>query len=334
MLHKIFYIPLIYSSLNGNITKFPEGGLDKKTIIERDYQMVHEASEQAPTLETIDFPQLKNNAEESNSKSRKPELIIPNSEDKNDEFCTCGRRNEIQAINTERISGGERIPENVYPWLVRITGGCAGDCGGSLISNKFILTAYHCLQAFDEDGRIIPGVCNHENGKRKAILGIYNGEDSEFQIVRTLTQFVFPENPGLNLEDTTSHDIAMYILADPVQFSPTIRPVCLPKFQNEDLVGVSAVAAGWGQYGVQSPLSVYPREVNLIVGTTLTHSKMFTTLVERNDDGVFKDPCAGDSGGPLMIKDEHNIYTIIGTTSGGGYLCDADSLVATVLFGI
>ena len=31
----------------------------------------------------------------------------------------------------------------------------------------------------------------------------------------------------------------------------------------------------------------------------------------------WKDPCAGDSGGPLMIKDEHNIYTIIGTTSVG-----------------
>ena len=51
----------------------------------------------------------------------------------------------------------------------------------------------------------------------------------------------------------------------------------------------------------QSPML---KRVNLRVSTkSFKHSKMLGTLVEKKN-GVYQDPCAGDSGGPLMYQDQ------------------------------
>ena len=53
----------------------------------------------------------------------------------------------------------------------------------------------------------------------------------------------------------------------------------------------------------QSPML---KRVNLKVSTkSFKHTKMLGTLVEKKD-GVYQDPCAGDSGGPLMYKDKNS----------------------------
>ena len=44
------------------------------------------------------------------------------------------------------------------------------------------------------------------------------------------------------------------------------------------------------------------RKVNLVVSNyTYPQKKMFGTVLKQ-EGGVFKDPCAGDSGGPLMYQ--------------------------------
>merc|ERR1719187_1641056 len=55
------------------------------------------------------------------------------------EECNCGKENVAN-----RISGGSYASPNQYPWMVRLQMGC----GGSLISDRHVLTAYHCV-----DGR-------------------------------------------------------------------------------------------------------------------------------------------------------------------------------------
>jgi hypothetical protein len=51
------------------------------------------------------------------------------------------------------------------------------------------------------------------------------------------------------------------------------------------------------------------------------HRAMFGTLL-RKKQGIYQDPCTGDSGGPLMYRDEASKkWIIIGTVNGGGFDC-------------
>ena len=71
----------------------------------------------------------------------------------NEEHCICGlakRRNFGKTSETEnRIVGGEEAEVNEYPWMVRLfttsTPFFYDICGGSLISDSWILTAAHCI---------------------------------------------------------------------------------------------------------------------------------------------------------------------------------------------
>ncbi|EEB17571.1 conserved hypothetical protein [Pediculus humanus corporis] len=72
---------------------------------------------------------------ESNSESD------PSSYFEIDEECECGRRYDIGS----RVIGGEETQPNEYPWAVAIFRKGKIFCGGSLINDKYVLTAGHCL---------------------------------------------------------------------------------------------------------------------------------------------------------------------------------------------
>merc|ERR1712088_515726 len=69
-------------------------------------------------------------------------LVVPTlqfSVESRAEECNCGKENVAN-----RISGGSYASPNQYPWMVRLQMGC----GGSLISDRHVLTAYHCVDGW------------------------------------------------------------------------------------------------------------------------------------------------------------------------------------------
>ena len=59
--------------------------------------------------------------------------------------CNCGVVNDAQ-----RIVGGTETAPNKYPWIVALwsTDGNYQFCGGSILNQKFILTAAHCVKVW------------------------------------------------------------------------------------------------------------------------------------------------------------------------------------------
>ena len=63
-----------------------------------------------------------------------------------------GIRNSCPKRKKNRIVGGEDAPKFAFPWIVQIQTPCdkinpniTAQCGGTLISKKFVASAYHCF---------------------------------------------------------------------------------------------------------------------------------------------------------------------------------------------
>ena len=186
-----------------------------------------------------------------------------------------------------------------YPWMVRIVGGCAlGKCGGSLVSPRIVLSAYHC--SVDPTSRS-KKACDHSDGKRLAILGQNRIDMKNLHSYYTIPVIAVksPPNAWLEYKDYYSHDFAMLVLEKPAKYSEYVSPICLPH-SHAEYGGKWAEAAGWGRTdapSVSRAQSPRLKTVSLKVNwRKYKHRFMFGTFLKKNDYGTHEDPCLGDSG--------------------------------------
>ncbi len=144
------------------------------------------------------------------------------------------------AEDTEMIVGGKPAPEGKYPWQVRLYESMSdhkGLCGGSLISDQWVLTAAHCVvqdSSLSENlaavDRIVVGYGSNDRTKTSKI-------ESEKIVV----------NPGFLAKGLPSGtDVALVKLRDKV---PNATPIAVADpATDERLVkgGVKVTVTGWG----------------------------------------------------------------------------------------
>ncbi|XP_035723564.1 trypsin-1-like isoform X2 [Vespa mandarinia] len=217
-------------------------------------------------------------------------------------YCSCGLRNE-----ESRIVGGQTTRMNELPWMAKLSYLNKFYCGGSLINDRYVLTAAHCVKGFMWF-MIKVTFGEHDRCIDKGIETRY--------VVRVLTgDFSF-----LNFDN----DIALLRLNDRVPFSDTIRPICLPTVKENEYIGSKAIAAGWGTLKEEGKPSCLLQEVEVPVMSlqdcrnTSYSPRMISDnmLCAGYPDGM-KDSCQGDSGGPLITEREDKRYEIIGIVSWG-----------------
>ncbi|XP_050359603.1 venom protease-like [Nymphalis io] len=236
----------------------------------------------------------------------------PNSFQRNN---TCGIPSNVTVF---RIFGGSKASPRQFPHMAVV--GCHNSVftddvdviwvgGGSLISEKYILTAAHVLVE-NLHGRI-----------RYAMMGTLYKNDTKsgilYNVIRTLNHKSYQKGSKL-------HDIALLELNERVRFNEFIRPACLPVPGRE--LEIERSIAGWGETderggkGSQILLTATVSEVKHICERKFDSSTFtpLTMICAAGDFGT-SDACRGDSGGPLMaqFKNLNCSYSIEGVVSYG-----------------
>ena len=135
----------------------------------------------------------------------------------------------IPKIDSRILGGSEVDPAHSQPWLVRLNECC--QCTGTLISDIHILTAAHCEL-------IRPPFV--------ATLGDHNANEIEAGEVSIKIKTKV-KHPLYWLEgDTAAYDFAIWTLEEPVKFSDTIQPICLPSTGAEMFSESQVINSGWG----------------------------------------------------------------------------------------
>ncbi|XP_055907216.1 transmembrane protease serine 9-like [Eupeodes corollae] len=210
---------------------------------------------------------------------------------------------------TRRIVGGKVAAVNELPWLTLITYNNTIQCGGTLINDRYVLTAAHCIRGFDR--------------QLFELKFLEYNTASSMDTVSVRRKISRVHSLKTYIPKTSDDDIAILKLSKPIDFdTTTVRPICLPP-QGLDLTGETGTISGWGTAAAteeeNSTIALQTTEVPilsndqcLLVGMKLTDNMV---CAGRLLDGEIN-ACQGESGGPLMVMDKKR-HLLAGVISWG-----------------
>ncbi|KAH8304946.1 hypothetical protein KR018_011657, partial [Drosophila ironensis] len=200
-------------------------------------------------------------------------------------------------------------------------------CGGSLINNRYILTAGHCVigPVLQEVGRLATvRLGEYDTSKNPdCIDSNCNQPIQEFGIEETI---VHPEYDPSNSDRL--HDIALLRLDRPVQLNEYIQPVCLPLVSTRQAIntGELLVVSGWGRTTTARKSTIKQRLDLPVNDHEACRRKFATRNINLRETQLcaggefYRDSCDGDSGGPLMRRAYNQAWYQEGVVSFG-YRC-------------
>lgn len=210
-----------------------------------------------------------------------------------------------------RIIQGRNSTRGQFPYYVflkvKMMQGMAS-CGGSLISNQWVVTAAHCLYG-------VSGGEVHLGALRVANL------TEEGRKIVTFSRKEIHVHPRY-VQAVVWNDIGLIKLPAPVEFSDTIKPVKLACESNRAL-DVTAIGNGLMHTDDRqlAPILQYVDLKTISLGECLPN---FPFLIFRKSvicarGQQQKSACRGDSGGPLISEKTKNLIGLTSFGSAGLY---------------
>ncbi|XP_071530688.1 venom protease-like [Panulirus ornatus] len=217
---------------------------------------------------------------------------------------TCGTPNR-----DGRVVGGVQTSPGEYPWLVSLFHRRKLYCSATLVTDRHLITAAHCLKRVTKASMDI-------------VLGMYNktNPNEATRQVRKAEQWWAHKDFERR---SFNNDIGIILLNESVTITKYVRPVCLPESLDRDYVGEMGIVAGWGRQSEDGKPSTILREVSVPI---MSNAECKTTKYKPQEitsnmmcagytEGKI-DACQGDSGGPLVF-DNGASFDIIGVVSWG-----------------
>lgn len=223
----------------------------------------------------------------------------------------CGRAGP--QFTGRRIVGGRTAAKDEFPYQValetRVFGGRWKQfCGGTVIADRWILTAAHCVRG--------------QNARFLRVVGgtndLVEGEANAVQVEKVIPHERYNSY-------TIQNDIALIKLAAPLSRSVNgfTNPICLPYPNSPVPVGHQGIISGFGT------VSEGGRASRNLLATTIPiqpDSQCYRvygaeykppSMMCAGDLRGGKDTCQGDSGGPLAVRNSEGTYVLVGVTSFG-----------------
>ncbi|XP_053691100.1 CLIP domain-containing serine protease B4-like [Sabethes cyaneus] len=284
--------------------------------------------------------------------SRLPELICgPYS--KNPYVCCLDHREdyELQNLQSNLVETTTNVPvttpstqlENLdsniqftdigeFPWsaliqYIKPQGFLGFHCGGTLINERFVVTAAHCINAIPPIWKVYRVRLGEYDTKNKEV-DCANGHCADMPMDVEVDQVVVHQNYTTR-QISQYDDIALIRLMQSVQMTAFVQPIQLPPNQMEDMLDetkMPIVSAGWGRTKTGDASNV-KMKVRLDIsdlsacadayrqaGAELMDTQLCAS--EWQGTGV----CSCDSGGPLMAQMDEQFY-LVGITSFGPVNC-------------
>ena len=226
------------------------------------------------------------------------------------------------------IIGGQQASPNQLPFFARLIIHTMGSrqffniCGGSIINDRFILTAAHCV----EDSVFTDGWSKDDLNVLVDNPTMDNVSVDEFIDVKSITL-----HPNYDASRLWLNDIAILELSKPI--TANVQSITLPQdfgdYSNRSVYQIF----GLGQTSTEDtggPNYLRWAEVQpltdsecsaLVNGYNAEESLCANGFEDRDYTGV----CRGDSGGPLTYKDDNGNYQQIGVVSYGSTVCENPS---------
>jgi len=200
-----------------------------------------------------------------------------------------------------KIVNGAEISIAARPWQIFLYSSQGSMCGGSIISEQYVLTAAHCI-----------------HGMSASQLSVYAGHQksptSEYIAVTSYVSQII-EHPDYN-SGSQDNDIAILKLSTKLTFGSGIQPICMPSSE-DPAVGTDCHVSGWGTTSSGGDTSDTLQEVVVPIVSGCGNFPSFQITDHMIcAGGSNKDSCQGDSGGPLACK-INGVYYQEGVVSFG-----------------
>ncbi|NND73466.1 MAG: serine protease [Ilumatobacter sp.] len=192
----------------------------------------------------------------------------------------------VGAHDAAAVVEGTPTTASSNPWQVALSSDAEQFCGGSLVSDRVVVTAAHC----------VVGTSPGEITIRAGVTDLTSDAGQERNVTTIIEQPKYVTGTG---------DIAMLVLDRPFDASPDIATIA-PATAEELAGATTATVSGWG---VTSEQGEDASPVLLVAEVPLVDDVTCAPLgIDAGDElcagGTGTDSCYGDSGGPLVVQSE------------------------------